>query len=152
MPGPYNNPYTPYAYTAYQPYQAPLVQPIQPAPTVQPQPAQSGQFAAPQPMTPPTIHVDIIQVKTLDEVDGYPVNAGTTQLFQLGGGEAFITKEVFANGQTNVDIYPKQPKKPAPPPFDPSVFVTREELEERLAGLSGRRRQRRDEPEQSPES
>lgn len=131
--------YTPYGYGVYNPYQAPQY------------PAAPQQQAAPQPMTAPTIHVDIIRVNNAEEVAGYPVNAGTTQMFQLGDGEAFITKEVFANGQSNIDVYPKQPKKPAPPPFDPSVFVTREELEERLAGLSVRRR-RKDETDAGQES
>lgn len=114
-------------------------------------PAAPQQQAAPQPMTAPTIRVDIIRVNNAEEVAGYPVNAGTTQMFQLGDGEAFITKEVFPNGQANIDIYPKQPKKPAPPPFDPSQFVTWDALEEKLAGLSGRRR-RKEEPEQAQES
>lgn len=108
-------------------------------------PSTPQQQAAPQPMTPPTIRVDIIRINSAEEVTGYPVNAGTTQLFQLGDGEAFITKEVLANGATNIDIYPKQPKKPAPPPFDPSQFVTWDALEEKLAGLQKRRGRRQDE-------
>lgn len=127
--------YTPYGYGGYNPYQVPQY------------PA-TPQQQTPQPMTAPTIRVDIIRVNNAEEVAGYPVNAGTTQMFQLGDGEAFITKEVFPNGQASIDIYPKQPKKPAPPPFDPSAYVTRDELEERLAGLTGRHRQRREEPEQ----
>lgn len=131
--------YTPaYGYGGYNPYQ------------VSQYPTTPQQQAAPQPMTPPTIRVDIIRINSAEEVTGYPVNAGTTQLFQLGDGEAFITKEVLANGATNIDVYPKQPKKPAPP-FDPSVFVTREELEERLAGLQKRRGRRQDEPDAGQE-
>lgn len=153
MPAPFQNPYTnPYGY-GYNPYQPQPFQPVQPVqPTVQPQTTQPGQFAAPSPMTPPTVHVDIIRINSADDVNNYPVNAGTTQMFQLGDGEAFITKEMSASGQVNIDIYPKQPKKPTPPPFDPSQFVTWEGLEERLAGLNGRRRKRQDEPDAGQES
>lgn len=133
------NQYGYYGYGVYNPYQQ--------APQY---PAAPQQQAAPQPMTAPTIRVDIIRVNSAEEVAGYPVNAGTTQMFQLGDGEAFITKEVFANGQSNIDVYPKQPKKPAPPPFDPSQFVTWDALEEKLAGLSGRRR-RKDETDAGQE-
>ena len=112
---------------------------------------QNQQQTAPSPMSPPTVHVDIIQVKTAEEVTGYPVNAGTTQMFQLADDSAFITKTVYADGQTNIDIYPKQPKKPAPPPFDPSQFVTWDALEEKLAGLQ-KRRGRKDEADAGQES
>ena len=137
MPGPYTNPYAVNNLYGYgYPYQ-PTYQPMQTAPAVPQQTA--------APMTPPTVHVDIIRVNSVEEVTGYPVNAGTTQMFQLGDGEAFITKEVLANGQANIDIYPKQPKKPAPPPVDLSQFVTWDALEEKLAGLNKRRGRRQDE-------
>lgn len=103
------------------------------------QTAQAPANPQPAPMSRQMVHADIVLVNSVEEVQGFPVNAGSVVMFQLGGGEAFITKEVTADGQMNIDIYPKQPKKPAPPPFDPSQFVTREELEKRLGELTARR-------------
>lgn len=131
--------YTPaYGYSGYNPYQVPQY------------PA-APQQQTPQPMTAPTIRVDIIRVNSAEEVAGYPVNAGTTQMFQLGDGEAFITKEVFANGQSNIDVYPKQPKKPSAPPIDPAQFVTWDALKEYLAGQPERRGRRKQEAEAGQE-
>lgn len=138
-------PFNPYAANPYGGYGTYNPYPTYPnTPTAQ-------QQATPQPMSPPMRTVDLIQIKSVDDVANYPVNAGTVQLFQMTDDSAFVTKAVYADGQQNIDVYPKQPKKPAPPPFDPSVFVTREELEERLAGLSGRRR-RKDETDAGQES
>lgn len=141
------NPYYQAGY--YNPYQAvmppvtPTVPPYTPPPYSaqgQPAPVQAVQQPAPAPapqaMTPPTVHVDIIQVKNADEIDRFPVNAGTSQLFQFADDSAFVIKSVFPNGQSDTDIYVKQPKKPVQPALDPSVYVTREELEKRLAGLT----------------
>lgn len=98
------------------------------------QPQQSFQPVQ-QGMTPPTRHAEIVQVKSVEDADKYPVNAGTIQLFQLMDDSAFVTKYVYPNGQVDIDIYTKQPKKQPEPPVDTTQFVTREELEKRLAEL-----------------
>lgn len=146
--------YNPYLYSQFYnapyPYQPPTAPSYTPPYSTQTQPApmpQQQPGPAPQAMTPPTVHAEIIQVKSVEEVDGFPVNVGTTQMFQLADDSAILTKTVYANGQYNVDIYAKQAKKPVAPLFDPSAFVTRDELEERLAGLT-RFRRKRDEAEQ----
>lgn len=166
MPVPFQNPYTsPYGYAGFNPYQPQQFQspPVQPSQTLpqQPQPPQQQvQYAAPAPMTPPTVHVDIIRVNTAEEVNNFPVNAGTTAMFQVGDGEAFITKEVLANGQCNIDVYAKQPRKPSSPPFDMSQVVTWDKLEqwaddreaEGSTSRTRRGRKRQDDGNTGPES
>lgn len=139
----YFNPYLPVGYqqgAGFQQFQQPVPQ----------YPAYSGQGQQTQTMTPPTVHAEIIQVKSVEEAERFPVNAGTSQLFQLADDTAFVMKSTFANGESAVDIYAKQPKKPAQPPFDPTLYVTREELEKRLEGLT-RGRKRQEKPEQQME-
>ena len=122
----------------------PAVPQYQPQYPAQGQPSQ----AMPQTMTPPTIHAEIIQARSIEDVERFPVNAGTKQLFQLADDSAFVMKCVLANGETALDIYDKRPKKPAAVPPDLSLYVTREELERRLEGLIiPRKRVEKQEPE-----
>ncbi len=119
------NPYVPGSYPSY-------IQPMQQAYQMQ-QPMQP----APQ-MTLPTIHADIIQAGSIDEIRQSNVGAGTSQMFILKDESAIIIKTAQANGYT-LDIYDKRPPAPQAPAFDPAVYVTREELEERLSALTPRR-------------
>ena len=118
------NPYAPlpYTYPTY-PY---VTQPMtQPAP--QPQP---------QGMTPPVIHADIIPVADEAEADRYPMSAGQPpQMFMKRDESEIYIKTMLANNQHELAVYPK---RPAAPKFDPGEYVTREELEKRLAALSGK--------------
>lgn len=158
MAGGYPGYFNPYLQSVYpQTYQTP--QYPTPYPVQYPQQAQQiQQQAAPQSMTPPTIHAEIIQVKNADEVEKFPVNAGTSQLFQLADDSAFVIKSVYPNGQTETDIYAKQPKKPVPPPIDPAQFVTWDALGDALdKWAAGRetgkgKRKRQDEAEAAQES
>ncbi len=129
----YFNPYLQSAYGQMQGYQMPQYQSPYPQATAQQIQAQQP---APQSMTPPTIHAEIIQVKGVEDVERFPVNAGTSQLFQMSDDSAFLIKSTYPNGQSDIDIYTKQPKKPPAPALDPSQFVTWDKLEERLANLS----------------
>lgn len=112
--------YTPY-YQQFQPYQY-----------QQPQPQQQAQ----QTMTPPIVHADIVQVSSEQEGLNYPVAAGASQMMILKDESAIFVKTAFANGQSNMDVYVKRPPQPAEKPVDFSLYVTREELETRLAALS----------------
>lgn len=164
MAGGYPGYINPYLQAAYpQAYQAPVPQYQYPMQTTAPYPQQvqpQVQQAAPQSMTPPTIHAEIIQVKSMDEIEKFPVNAGTTQLFQLSDDSAFVIKAVYPNGQSEIDVYAKQPKKPTPPPIDPAQFVTWDALgdaleewaEKRNSGAGRGRKKRTDESEQPQES
>ena len=120
------NPY-PIGYPYYQPYQIPQYQqPVQQQ--VQPQQAQG--------MTPPTVHADIIQISSEQEGTNFPVAAGTSQMMILKDESAIMVKTAFANGQTTLAIYDKRPPAPAEKPIDLTLYVTREELETRLAAFS----------------
>ena len=68
----------------------------------------------------------------------FPVAAGTTVLF-VAGDESFIAiKEVSVAGQISTTFYDKRPPAPQEMPIDPTMYVTRKELEQRLAGLEKR--------------
>ena len=90
-------------------------------------------------MTPPTVHADIIQVSSEAEAAAYPVAAGASQMMVAKDDSAIYVKTAFANGQSNLAVYTKRPPTPQPQPVDMTVFVTREELEQRLAALTPRR-------------
>ena len=120
----------------YQPYY-PQYQAYQP---VQPQPMQQiQQQTQQQGMTPPTVHADIIQISSEQEGVNFPVAAGASQMMILKDESAIFVKTAFPNGQSTFVAYEKRPPKPAEKPVDFSLYVTREELEERLAALAPRK-------------
>ena len=116
----------------YQPYQIQPVQNMQNMQTVQQQPQQAA-------MTPPIVHADIIQVSSETEAANYPVAAGASQMMVAKDDSAIFVKTAFANGQSSLDVFVKRPPAPPEKPVDLSVYVTREELENRLASLSVKR-------------
>lgn len=93
---------------------------------------QPGQQAAAQTqpmqqaMTRPTIHAEIIQVSNGEqgeqEVTQYPVGVGQSQMFIAQDESAIYVKEATANGSI-IDVYPKRPPAPTPPPFNPAEYV-----------------------------
>lgn len=102
------------------------------------QPAQVAQQLAPQQqtaaaraMTPPTIRAEIIQVGSGEqgelEAAQYPIGAGQSQMFMARDDSAIYIKTATTNGYT-LDVFPKRPPAPTPPPFDPSKYVRIEEL------------------------
>ena len=66
----------------------------------------------------------------------FPVAAGTTALFVATDDSFTAIKEASVTGQITIQFYDKRPPAPPEKPFDPAVFVTRDELEQRLAALS----------------
>ena len=65
----------------------------------------------------------------------FPVPAGATQMI-IGNDDSFIAvKAVSMTGQITFDIYDKRPPAPPEKPVDLGAFVTRDELEKRLAEL-----------------
>lgn len=124
----YNNGF-PATYNPYfQPYQYQMPQYQQ-----QVQPAQNMQQ---QSMTPPTVHADIIQLSNEQEGVNYPVAAGTSQMMMTKDETVVMVKTAFANGQTNIVYFDKRPPAPPEKPVDLSVYVTRDELENRLAAFT----------------
>lgn len=112
------NPYLPNNYNPYgQQYQQPVPQP--------------------QNFTAPTIRAEIVQIAgDRDEAENYPVPTGGTQMMINKAEDKIFIKTVYANNQHNLDVYVKQAPAPPQPQPDFDNFVTREELERRLAELT----------------
>lgn len=87
---------------------------------------------APQMMTPPTIHAEIVQISDRNDAVNFPVGAGQAQMMITRDDSSIFVKTAFANGQSNVVEYVKKAPEPQKPPAD---YVTREEFERRLAEL-----------------
>lgn len=119
--------YTPYnQFPAYQPYN-PYMQGYQPyqqfAQAQQPQTVQqSQQQAAPQMMTPPTIHAEIVQVDGEQAAAQYPVGAGASQMMISKDETAIFVKTATPNGYT-LDVFQKRPPAPEAAPFNPAEYV-----------------------------
>ena len=126
-------PQYPIGYPYYQPYQMPQYQ----------QQAQQQ----PQGMTPPTVHADIVQVSGEQEAAAFPVAAGASQMMVAKDDSMIFVKTAYANGQTNLEVYIKRPQRPVEKPVDFSLYVTREELESRLAALTAPKRATKKEQE-----
>ena len=90
-----------------------------------------------QMMTPPTIRAEIVQVDNEEAASSYPVGAGASQMMIAKDDSAIYVKTAGANG-TTLDVYVKRPPAPPAPVFDPTRYVTREELEQRLNELASR--------------
>lgn len=103
-----------------QPYQMPQYQ----------QPMQQAQQQPSSRMT------EVFPAASEKAVLEFPVTAGTTQMFVATDDSFIAIKEASVSGQVTVQFYDKRPPAPPEKPFDPAVFVTREELEQRLAALS----------------
>jgi len=106
----------PVTYPQFNPYQMP----------------QMAQPQMPQQMSQPTIHADIIQVASEQDVQNANVAAGTSQIFMAKDDSTFWVKTAYPNGQSKVDAWDRRP--PAPPAKQPD-YVTREELDARLAEI-----------------
>lgn len=132
-------------YPGQQPYMDPqyLRSAGQPQQPMQPQPAPVNSFQngtsspqpAPQMMTPPTIHAEIIQIDDESAVERWPVNAGASQMFITKAEDKIIIKTMGPNGPMPLDVFDKRPPAPPEPPFDPSAYVTWDKLDERVAAI-----------------
>jgi len=111
------NPYLPNNYNPYgQQYQQPVPQP--------------------QNFSMPTIRAEIVQISgDREEAENYPVPTGGTQMMINKAEDKIFIKTVYANNQRNLDVYVKQAPAPAQPQPNFENYVTREELEQRLAQL-----------------
>lgn len=90
------------------------------------------QAQAPQMMTPPTIHAEIVQIADRNEAVNFPVGAGQAQMMITRDDSTIFVKSAFANGQSSLAEYVKKEPEPQKTQAD---FITREEFERRLAEL-----------------
>ena len=122
--------YQSYFPIGYQPYQygnqytTPILNAYQAGQNIQPQ-----QQIAPQAMTPPTIHADMIVVPGEQTAKDYPVGAGETQMFITSDEGAIFAKTASKNGQVSFVSYDRRPDAPPEPKFNPSEYVRKDEVE-----------------------
>lgn len=96
------------------------------------QPVQQAQQAQQQPSSR---MVEVVPASSEQAAKEFPVPAGATQMI-IGNDDSFIAvKAVSMTGQITFDIYDKRPPAPPEKPIDLGLFVTRDELEKRLAEL-----------------
>lgn len=100
--------YNPYFPQTYQPYQ-------------------------PQVMTPPTIRADIVQVENEQAAENYPLSSGSQMMISRDESAIFV-KSITPTG-VRLDVFVKRPPTPQKPSFDPAAYVTKDELEARVAAL-----------------
>lgn len=103
------------------------------------QPYQMPQYQQPMQQTqqqPSSRMTEVFPAASEKAVLEFPVTAGTTQMFVATDDSFIAIKEASVTGQVTVQFYDKRPPAPPEKPFDPAVFVTRDELEQRLAALS----------------
>lgn len=98
---------------------------------------QMQQMQQPQSFTQPTIHAEIVQISgDRAEAENFPVPTGGTQMMINKAEDKIFIKTVYANNQMNLDVFVKQAPEPSQKQPNFENFVTREELEQRLAQLS----------------
>lgn len=91
-----------------------------------------------QPLTPPMIHADIIQVSDAAEAERYQINVGASQMFITRSEEQIYIKEQHPNGYV-LTTYDRRPPEPPREALDTAKYVTWDKLEERLAEMTARR-------------
>lgn len=99
------------------------------------QPFQGQQYQ--QQQAPQSRMTEVFPAASEKTVLDFPVASGNTVLFIATDDSFTAIKEVSVAGQITIQFYDKRPPAPSEKPFDPAVFVTREELDQRLAALSG---------------
>lgn len=120
------NPYFPATYG--NPYQMQMMQQYQ----QQMQPVQQSQN-----FTQPTIHADIVQINgDEEEANAFPVQTGGTQMMINKTEDKIFIKTVYANNQTNLDVFVKQKPQTEQKKINYDDFVTWDMLEKRLAQIA----------------
>ena len=118
-------PFNPFP-VGYQPYGYQYQQQYQPAPQMQ-QPNGATQAQSK--------YVEVIPVDTVQEAEACPMAAGSSFLFFARDDSFIAVKSVGVNGQQSFSVFDKRPPAPVAPPFNPGDYVTKEELESRLAAI-----------------
>ena len=86
--------------------------------------------------------VEVIPVDTEAEAQNCPMAPGSSYLFCARDDSFIAIKSTGVNGQMSFTIFDKRPPAPPEPRFDPAAYVTRDELEKRLEGLTGPRKKK----------
>ena len=115
-------------------------------PMYQPQIPQMPQITQPQ-QAQQTKYVEVVPVDNIAEAETCPMAAGSSFLFFARDDSFIAVKSVGVNGQQSFSVFDKRPPAPAAPPFDPSAYVTMEELETRLASIIAPKRVKKEDVE-----
>ena len=86
------------------------------------------------PQTPSRM-IEVYAVDNEKAVSDMPVSNGNTQMVIAKDDSFIAVKAVGLDGTVAVQYYDKRPPAPPAPSFDPAIYVTREELETRLAAF-----------------
>lgn len=98
-----------------------------------PQPYQAPQFPVYQPQGR---MAEIIPMDSVEAGEAFSTPIGTTTVM-IGKDDSFMAIKVNGvNGQSSYTVFDRRPPAPPAPVFDPTLYVTREELEQRLNGLA----------------
>lgn len=117
-----------------QPYQMPQYQQIQ-------QPAQ-------QTIQQPTSRMaEVFPAASEKTVLEFPVQAGSTVMFVANDDSFTAIKEASVTGQITTVFYDRRPPSAPEKPVDMALYVTRDELEQRLAAFSKKPRKETEVPE-----
>ena len=100
------------------------------------QPYQMPQYQPQQQAQASSRMTEVFPAASEKTVLEFPVTAGTTQMFVATDDSFIAIKEASVTGQITTQFYDKRPPAPPEKPVDMTAFVTRDELEQRLAALS----------------
>ena len=106
-----------------QPYQMPQYQQMQ-------QPAQQ------QIQQPSSRMAEVFPAASEKTVLEFPVQAGTTVMFVANDDTFTAIKEASVTGQITTVFFDRRPPSAPEKPVDMALYVTRDELEQRLAAFS----------------
>ena len=117
-----------------QPYQMPQYQQMQ-------QPAQQ------QIQQPSSRMAEVFPAASEKTVLEFPVQAGSTVMFVANDDSFTAIKEASVTGQITTVFYDRRPPSAPEKPVDMALYVTRDELEQRLAAFSKKPRKETEVPE-----
>lgn len=117
-----------------QPYQMPQYQQMQ-------QPAQQ------QIQQPSSRMTEVFPAASEKAVLEFPVQAGSTVMFVANDDSFTAIKEASVTGQITTVFYDRRPPSAPEKPVDMALYVTRDELEQRLAAFSKKPRKETEVPE-----
>ena len=117
-----------------QPYQMPQYQQMQ-------QPAQQ------QIQQPTSRMAEVFPAASEKTVLEFPVQAGTTVMFVANDDTFTAIKEASVTGQITTVFFDRRPPSAPEKPVDMALYVTRDELEQRLAAFSKKPRKETEVPE-----
>ena len=79
--------------------------------------------------------VEAVPVDTVEEGAKIQVQVGGSVLAVARDDSFILVKSVGMNGAESINVFDRRPPSPPAPVFDPEVYVTKAELESRIAAI-----------------